>query len=105
MEKPNIDYILKLSRDNEAVKKKLIDTLKYELPLDIDGYFVSLHLKKMKHTAECVHKLKNKIGILGLEESYHLAESYENQLRTGTNELQSEFEKILALIQNFVNTL
>ncbi len=77
MEKPNIEYILKLARGNDAVKQKLIDTLKDE----------------------------HKIAILGLEKSYYLAEDHENELLNGKKKLQQEFEDTLTLIQNFVNSL
>ena len=105
MEQPNIDYILKLSANDERVKTKLIDTMKFELPMEIDAYLVSVHLKKTTQAAACVHKLKNKIGILGLEEGYHIAEEYENQLKNREKKLQIEFENILTLMQNFVNSL
>ncbi|MFM2213204.1 MAG: hypothetical protein RL427_467 [Bacteroidota bacterium] len=105
MEQPNLDYILKLSANDERVKSKLINTMKFELPLEIDAYFVSIHLKKTAQAAACVHKLKNKIGILGLEEGYHIAEEYENQLKNREKKLQVEFENILTLMQNFVNSL
>ena len=105
MEQPNIEYIIKLSGNEEIVKQKLINVLKYELPLEIEAYYVSIRLNKMKQTAFCVHKLKHKIGILGLEQSYYIGEEYENQLIKNEKKLQIEFEKILSLIQNFVNYL
>lgn len=105
MEQPNIEYIIKLSGNEEIVKLKLINVLKYELPLEVDAYFVSIHLNKMKQAASCVHKLKHKIGILGLEESYYIAEEYESQLVENRKYLQIEFEKILIIMQNFVNCL
>lgn len=105
MEQPNLDYIIKLAANDERVKTKLIDTMKFELPMEIDAYYVSVHLKKTTQAAACVHKLKNKIGILGLEEGYHIAEEYENQLKNREKKLQIEFENILTLMQNFVNSL
>lgn len=105
MEQPNLDYIIKLSANDERVKTKLINTMKFELPMEIDAYYVSVHLKKNIQAAACVHKLKNKIGILGLEEGYHIAEEYENQLKNREKKLQIEFENILTLMQNFVNSL
>ena len=105
MEHPNIEYIIKLSGSEETIKNKLINILKYELPLEIDAYCVSIQVNKMKQAASCVHKLKHKIGILGLEESYYIAEEYENQLAENNKNLQIEFEKILTLMQNFVNCL
>jgi hypothetical protein len=105
MENPNIDYIIKLSRNDEGVKQKFINILKFELPIEIDAYYVSLHLHKREQTAECIHKLKNKIAILGLEKNYHDADDYEKSIRNGGNKLQIEFEKTLTLMQNFVNLL
>jgi len=105
MEKPNIDYIIKLSRNEDVIKQKFINILKYELPIEIDAYYVSLHLKKWPQTMGCIHKLKNKIAILGLENSYHLADEYEKSEPNTRKDLQIEFEKTLTLMQRFVNCL
>lgn len=105
MEKPNIEYINKLSRNEEPIKQKFIAILKFELPLEIDAYYVSLHLKKWSQTMECIHKLKNKIAILGLENSYHLADDYEKSEQSSRKDLQIAFEKTLTLMQHFVNCL
>lgn len=105
MEQPNLEYIIKLSGDKEIVKQKLVDILKYELPLEIEAYNVSLRLNKMEQTASCVHKLKHKIGLLGLEEGYYIAEEYENQLSKNEKKLQVKFENMLNLMRNFVNSL
>ncbi|WP_333600847.1 Hpt domain-containing protein [Flavobacterium sp.] len=105
MEKPNLEYIIKLSRNDETVKQKFIAVLKFELPIEIDAYYVSLHLKKWSQTMECIHKLKNKIAILGLENSYHLADEYEESEENRRKDLQKEFEKTLTLMQHFVNCL
>ncbi len=105
MERPNLDYIIKLSGNEEVIRVKLINVLKYELPLEIDAYYVSVHLNKMMQAAACVHKLKHKIGILGLEKSYYIAEEYENDLVKNEKKLQIEFESILNLIHDFVNSL
>lgn len=105
MEKPNIEYINKLSRNEEAIKQKFIGILKFELPIEIDAYYVSLHLNKWSQTKECIHKLKNKIGILGLENSYNLADEYEKSEQNSREKLQIAFEKTLTLMQQFVNCL
>jgi hypothetical protein len=105
MEKPNIEYINKLSRNEEVIKQKFIGILKLELPIEIDAYYVSLHLKRWPQTMECIHKLKNKIAILGLENSYHLADEYEKSDQNNRKHLQLEFEKTLTLMQQFVYCL
>jgi hypothetical protein len=105
MEHPNIEYILKLSRNDAAIRQKFISILKFELPLEIDAYYLSLHLKKWSQTVGCIHKLKNKIGILGLEKMYYLADEYEKSEQNSRKDLQIEFEKTLTLMQHFVNCL
>jgi hypothetical protein len=105
MEIPNIEYINKLSRNDEAIKQKFIRILKDELPIEIDAYYVSLHLNKWGQTKECIHKLKNKIAILGLENSYYLADEYEKSEQSSRKDLQIVFEKTLTLMHHFVNHL
>ncbi|MBC7522918.1 MAG: Hpt domain-containing protein [Flavobacterium sp.] len=105
MELPNIEYIIKLSGNDESVKDKLISVLKYELPLEITAYYNSILLNDNNQTIFCVHKLKHKIGILGLDKGYYIAEEYENQLKENTNKMQNTFEKIIISIQNFVDFL
>jgi len=105
MERPNLNYILKLSNNDENVKLKLIHVLKYELPLEIKDYQTSMYLNDLKQAAFYVHKLKHKIGIVGLEKSYYIAEAYENELQKNGKKLQIAFEKSLTLMQTFVNEL
>jgi hypothetical protein len=48
-----------------------------------------------------VHKLKHKISLLGLEESYALANQHELNLKEGNNTLHNNFSAILTLWRNF----
>lgn len=105
MEQPNLDYFEKLSNQNANFKQRLIDVLKYELPLEIADY--QNHIKKndLKKAAEAVHKLKHKIGVLGMEKGYLEVEQYENNLREGSKSLQLEFEQTIKIIEQFVKLL
>ena len=105
MEQPNLNYILKLSAKSETFKQKMIDIIKYELPIEIDAYFMCLRLNKIKEASECVHKIKHKISVYGMENSFYIAQEYENNLREGNIELQREFEETLIVIRNFTNLL
>lgn len=105
MEQSNLDYIKKLSGDNAEFKKKLIDIIKYELPLEIVAYEKFIEEQKLVNAAESVHKLKHKINILGMEKSYYIAETFENNLKENSLDLSSEFKKILDTMQNFIKTL
>lgn len=105
MEKPNSNYINQLSGDNEEFKAKIIGILKKELPEEVALYRNQIQTKNLKLAAESVHKLKHKISILGLEKSYYIAEEFEDNLKEQSTKLQSEFESILKMIQDFVDKL
>ncbi len=105
MERPNIEYILKLSGNEESVKLKLIRVLKYELPIEIEAYGACIALNNCQQAAFYVHKIKHKIAILGLTKTYHMSEKYEIQLSENRKELQNDFENALTVMLNFVNNL
>jgi hypothetical protein len=105
MEEPNIEYIIKLSGNDESVRRKLINVLKYELPLEIEAYYANVNLNQLQQAAFHVHKIKHKMAVLGLQDSYASAEIYEDQLSENRMELQSKFENTLTLMLNFVNSL
>lgn len=105
MEQPNSEYINQLSGDNEEFKAKIIGILKKELPEEVAFYENQVQTKNYKLAAESVHKLKHKVSILGLEKSYYIAEEYEENLKANSTNLQSDFEKILKMMQDFVAKL
>ena len=84
-------------------KEKLIHVIKEEFPEEKKNYFKNANnLSKM---ADDVHKLKHKISILGLKESYKIAEDFEKNLREESTLLKDDFEKILETISDFLNTI
>ncbi|CAN1548642.1 hypothetical protein MCETHM1_02069 [Flavobacteriaceae bacterium] len=105
MEQPNLNYINQLSGDNEVFKAKIIAIIKKELPQEKALYDSQMLNNDFVNAAQSVHKLKHKTSILGLEVSYHVAESYEDNLKKNSTELQNEFDAILNLMQQFVNNL
>jgi len=105
MEQPNSEYINQLSGDNEEFKAKIVGILKKELPEEVAFYENQVQTKNYKLAAESVHKLKHKVSILGLEKSYYIAEEYEENLKVNSTNLQSDFEKILKMMQDFVAKL
>jgi HPt (histidine-containing phosphotransfer) domain-containing protein len=50
-----------------------------------------------------VHKLKHKISLLGLEESYALANQHELNLKEGNNTLHNNFSAILDTMAQFLD--
>ena len=105
MEQPNLFYINELSGGDEAFKNKLIAILKNEFPEEKEVYFKNFKAKNFKETAENVHKLKHKISILGLEESYKIAENYEDNLKESNVSGYETFNEILQNITDYLATL
>ena len=105
MEQPNNNYIDQLSGDNLEFKAKMIAILKGELPEEIAIYQNQMSQDNLAEAAQSVHKLKHKISILGLEKSYYIAEQFETQLKNESTGLQSDFEAILRVMQQFVQEL
>lgn len=105
MELPNIIYLDQLCADDHDSKLKMIQIIKKELPIEINAFKTNLQLNNFELAANSVHKLQHKISILGLEKSYYIAIQFEHELKTGSNNLQNEFYKILTVMQDFVKCL
>ena len=100
-----LDYIDKLCGDDNVFKKKMVAIIKKELPLEIDVYHKSMEVRDYRLASEHVHKLKHKIGVLGMTNSYVLAETFEHSLRDGGTENQAEFESVLETVKVFIDQL
>ncbi|MGK0414546.1 MAG: hypothetical protein ACJA1B_002773 [Polaribacter sp.] len=105
MEHPNIEYINKLARGEEPIRKMLVDVIKSEFPEEKKEYLKSFVNRDFIKIEENVHKLKHKISILGLEKSYDLAKIYEDNLREKSIVGYKDFEKTLETITKFIETL
>ncbi|MCL6293949.1 histidine kinase [Jejuia spongiicola] len=105
MERPNLSYIDTLSGGDDVFKNKLITIIKTEFPDEKAVYLKNIEAKKFKEASENVHKLKHKISILGLEKSYAIAADFENNLKKNKAAGKEDFDNILQVITNFLNTL
>ena len=105
MEQPNLSYIESMSGGDKAFEQKLIDIIQKEFPEEKQVYFDNIKANKFKSAAENVHKLKHKISILGLVNSYETAVTFEHNLIEGSKEGQEDFEAILQNMTNFLKTL
>lgn len=105
MELPNLSYIDQLSAGNISFKEKLITVIKEEFPDEKEVYLANIQTKNYKEAAENVHKIKHKISILGLEKSYEIARTFENNLKEGNTNLKEDFKNILHVISEYLITL
>lgn len=104
-ETPNLNYINELARGDESVKNELLQVIKSEFPEEKQDYLDSLLTKDFRKIEENVHRLKHKISILGLEDSYTIANQFEHNLREHSFEKQKDFEKIITKISDYIDTL
>lgn len=103
VEQPNIDFFEKLAQGDISFKKKLIETLKQDFFDDYKNYNTKLVEQDYSQIKFYVHRIKHKIGILGLKESFKMATQYEEELKLNNLNLKSEFEKTLKKIKVFLN--
>lgn len=104
-EQPNLDYIDRLSGDDEAFKQKFLAILKGEFPEEQKEYMESLQSGDAKKTALIVHKLKHKFNILSLYQGYEIAVDYEKALHTGDFSMHPIFINILDRIESYLKTI
>ncbi len=105
MEQPNLEYINQLARGDDSIKNELIDVIKTEFPEEKKDYFESLETGVFKKIEENVHRIKHKISILGLEKSYEIANEFEHNLRELSFDKKEDFDKILTVISDYIETI
>ena len=105
MEQPNRNYINELSGGNEEFENKLIHVIKTEWPDEVEEYRENLDNFAFAKAALNVHKIKHKLGIVGLVEGYELAVQYELDLKEGNTAKKDQFEDLLKIVTLFINQL
>jgi|TARA_B110000908_G_scaffold112203_1_gene131584 hypothetical protein len=105
MEKPNLIYLDSIACGDNDVKNLLIDTIKLEFPEEANDYYESFMKKDYKKSEFNVHRIKHKISILGLEQSYLIANEYEQNLRIKSTYKSDDFDTILLVITEYLKTL
>ncbi|WBX72633.1 hypothetical protein PG913_06835 [Tenacibaculum pacificus] len=61
MEKPNLEYVDKLARGDESIRKTLIDVIKTEFPEEKKDYYDSLKKKNIKKSKKMFIELNIKL--------------------------------------------
>ncbi len=104
-ETPNLIYLNQLSDGDNAAKKSLLKVLKAEFITEVEQYNINMINNCLLNAAENVHKIRHKIGFLGMEKAYELSNNHEQELKNNSILLKFEFENILNIIHNFLTTL
>ena len=105
IETPNLNYLDDLAEGDEVFRKKFIGILKEEFPLEKESYLDAMENQLFREASEHVHKIKHKLNVLGIHESYTLAVQHENELRNGKHSFSQEFISILTEVGNYLKTI
>lgn len=101
-ESPNLAYIKSLSDGDFAFAEKFVQALKEEFQYEVEVYFKHMNDAEPRSAAELVSKIKQKFTILGLKESFVIANYYETQLQKGNATLDLEFRKMIRTVNVFL---
>jgi len=101
-ETPNLDYIKEIAGGNEEFEKKFLSIIQLEFPKEKEDYQTLLEKGELEESAKVVHKIKHKLGILGLSHGYKMAIQYEEDLKISNTALKKEFDEILASVESFI---
>ncbi|RMA66416.1 Hpt domain-containing protein [Ulvibacter antarcticus] len=102
-EHPNLLYVKELANGDEVFESKLLSVIKKELFEEIENYTNCFKNEQFVDAAIIVHKLRNKISILGLYKGSEIAKEHENDLRNGNNSLHLVFLDILENLTQFMH--
>ena len=103
MSAPNLNYIKELSGGDVEFEARLLSVLKKELPLEIEEFNENIQQNNLRESAQNVHKIKHKINILSMDQSFVVAEEFEKNLNSGCLDLYEEFIDILKKMTIFLN--
>jgi len=82
---PNLEYIRKLADGSETFEHKMRGILKDEFPIEKQAFLKAYEMDQYKEAAEMVHKLKHKLGMLGMKQAYDFAIDFESELKIKKN--------------------
>lgn len=102
-EHPNLAYVVELAGTSDFdFERKFIAILKQEFTWDLGKYLFHIKHNEPRAAAEIVHKLKYKIGVLGMSQAFEFAEEHKEKLHVGDTSLDENFKKILKKIDVFL---
>ncbi len=105
IEKPNLNYINEIANGNKKTKERLITIIKKEFPDEEKEFMINYKANRLIKAAENIHKIKHKINLLGLQESYEIAEKFEEELKKGIVKNFNNFTIILQTIRIYLKEL
>jgi len=105
-ETPNLSYVVELVGTSDFnFEQKFVAILKQEFTWDLGKYLYHIKQEEPRAAAEIVHKLKHKLSVLGMKESFKLANAHQEKLEIGNTDLDADFKRILKIVDTFLKTV
>lgn len=102
MEKPNLSVIKEIAGDDLDFQQNLLEIIKKEFPEEVEDFKKNMASKNYDEASNNVHKIKHKISLLGLVQSFELATNFEKQLKNSQTQLHHKFIEILNKIHVYL---
>ena len=102
METPNLDYLKQISGGDLDFENSMLAILKLEFPEECTILKQNFKNSNFKEVALNIHKIKHKIGMLGMINSVDLASKCEESIKKGNTEQYNELVLILERINVYL---
>ncbi|GAB7258064.1 Hpt domain-containing protein [uncultured Polaribacter sp.] len=102
MEKPNLNYLKEISGGDIDFENSMLSILKTELPEELSilkSYYENSNYEELSLS---IHKIKHKIGMLGMPIALEFASKIENDVKKGNLEQYTDLIFILERINVYL---
>ena len=103
MEKPNLDYFKQISGGDIEFENNLLSILKLEFPVEFIVLKKNFENNFFKEVSLNIHKIKPKIGMLGMMKSLELATKCETNIKEGNTEQFKDLVLVLDRINVYLD--
>ena len=102
MEEPNLSVIKEISGNDIDFQNSILEIIKTEFSEEVNLFTKNFIDNNFSEAANNVHKLKHKIGLLGLESGLKVASAFEEGLKKGNTKLHHNFLEVLDKIHVYL---
>jgi HPt (histidine-containing phosphotransfer) domain-containing protein len=102
MEEPNLSVIKEISGNDIDFQNSILEIIKTEFSEEVNLFTKNFIDNNFSEAANNVHKLKHKIGLLGLESGLKVASAFEEGLKKGNTKLHHNFLDVLDKIHVYL---
>jgi HPt (histidine-containing phosphotransfer) domain-containing protein len=105
LETPNLDYLKQISGGDIEFEKSMLAVLKLDFAIEYAAIQANYEKNNFEQLILDIHKIKNKIGILGMKKSLALASECEKSIKKVKKEKFDDLLLILTKINIYLNNI